>query len=137
MSPDKEALQIKYQELHSGFREVVSIYFKACTIALTIFAVGLGYLLKVPLPDLYVRSICIGMILIFCLWYLCSYWAIKTHKSLTNAICDTSKALGLAFEPESYRSIKIIIMAFMVAFAILVFFIGYLLFYPPVVYVAK
>ena len=61
-----EALIARYQELYTSFREAVSTLFKGSTLVMAIFAAGLGYILKSPLPVASVRIIC-GFFLIMLL----------------------------------------------------------------------
>lgn len=117
MSESKKmgGLETKYQELHNQFRHAFDLFFKGSSLALAVAAFSLGYLFKVPLDKAMSRAISGFVLILLCLWYVCTFWILRLYASLTRSIEDTSQKLGYSFEIKNYNLLRTVVISGMCA----------------------
>ncbi|HEX6188641.1 MAG TPA: hypothetical protein VFZ40_11215 [Pyrinomonadaceae bacterium] len=133
VEPSIDALKVRYQELHTHFRTAFDLYLKGSTMLLAILGVTIGYLLQARLSAGYARVICIFVLLIIGLYYVCNILALRLYKSLVSSIEAASQALKVPHEVGNYRIFQTVIWAAMIGcFLVSLIYVYFFIAPPPV-----
>jgi hypothetical protein len=130
-APSREALTLRYQELHNHFRTAFDLYLKETVVGLAIVSVSLGYLFQAHLSIKYARIISSFALIAVVFGCCCNVYVLRLYRSLTTGIEKTARALRIDYDEENHRIFKIVILFVTVELLLQLAGLVYFIIWPP------